>query len=132
MSRRSVAMVFCGFCLLSRAAAAQSGTPSGPPSAPMTIPLPDPLFWDPVSSTGDYAVVEQKMGLFLLRPATGRVIARLVTRGPEASQPLGANLSGERAPGADVLPSPAGWPFKTSDAIPATPIIDDVRSGRIA
>jgi hypothetical protein len=126
MSKRFAVMVICGVCLLTRAAAAQIPAPLGPPSAPMTIPLPEPLFWDPINSTGDYAVVEQKAGLYLLRPGTGRVIAKLVTRSLDASQPLGANRSEQRPPGPEVLPSPPGWPFQTSDAIPATPLVDDL------
>jgi hypothetical protein len=126
MSRRFVAVVVGGLCLLARAAEAQIHLPLGPPSAPMTIPLPEPLFWDPISSTGDYAVVEQKAGLFLLRPATGRVIARLVSQGAEASQPLGENRSDRKETGITLLPSLAGWPFQTGDAIPATPIVGDL------
>jgi hypothetical protein len=100
--------------------------PAGPPSASMTIPLPDPLFWDPVGSIGNYAVVEQQAGIFLLRPSTGRVIARLHPLQSSGAQPLGAEQAHGTGPDAATLSSPAGWPFHPGDEIPGTPLLADL------
>ena len=110
--------------ILSGIATAQ--IPTGPPSAPMTIPLPDPLFWDPVGSTGNYAVVEQQQGIFLLRPSTGRIIARLEPLQAAGAQPLGAGQAIGREPGAAGISVPDGWPFHPGDEIPGTPAFADI------
>ncbi len=104
------------------------GLPTGPPVAPMTIPLPDPLFWDPVSATGDYAVVDQQRGLFLIRPKTGRIIARL--HPPSEKEAMALGEAGKRDPypvsGTTELSSPDGWPFRPGDEVPCTPAVGDL------
>ena len=99
---------------------------SGPPSAPMTIPLPDPVFWDPVNAKGDYAVVEQEGGLFLLHPTTGRIVARLQSPRSAGAQPLGLNPTRSETPSSRPLTSPAGWPFRPGGEVSTTPVVDDL------
>lgn len=110
-------------------AASQATIPTGPPSTPMTIPLPDPLFWDPVTASGDYAVVEQQEGLFLIRPATGRIIARLHPPDEREAMPLGTNpgaRSKEQPQSGGGFTMPDGWPFRPGDEVPSTPVIGDL------
>jgi len=92
----------------------------------MTIPLPEPLFWDPVGSTGDYAIVDQESWLFLLRPRTGRVIARLRPLRMGEAGPLDQGLGEARPPARPLLSSPPGWPFRPGDEIPGTPAVGDL------
>jgi hypothetical protein len=112
--------------LLAAPAISIAQVPTGPPSASMTIPLPDPLFWDPVGSTGDYAVVEQQQGIFLLRPSTGRVIARLQPLQAGGAQQLGAERTRGPEQTGNTISIPKGWPFHPGDEIPGTPIIADL------
>lgn len=107
---------------------AQPATAVGPPSAPMTIPLPDPLFWDPVSATGDYAIVEQPTGLYLLRPTTGRIIARMRSPRVNPSYPLGAEAIRVGPPDPEGIGPLAGWPFRPGGAIAVTPLVDDIEN----
>ncbi len=104
----------------------QSQTPIGPPSAPMTIPLPDPLFWDPVSSSGDYTIVEQSTGLYLLRPTTGRVIARMRSPRANPAVALEAEAIHVGPPDPEGLSPLPGWPFRPGGPVPATPVVEDI------
>lgn len=128
--RRRGVIPLCGtgtavlLLILSELTAAQ--IPTGPPSAPMTIPLPDPLFWDPVGTTGNYAVVEQQPGIFLLRPSTGRIIARLQPLQASGAQALGAGTAQGHEPSGTDMSIPDGWPFHPGDEIPGTPAFADV------
>ncbi len=97
----------------------------------MTIPLPDPLFWDPVSSRGDYAVVEQSAGIFLLQPASGRIIARLHPLHGAGAQPLGPDPLPQKDAEGEPFVSPPGWPFRPGDEIPSTPVVGDLEDDGI-
>jgi hypothetical protein len=128
--RLILSVIATAFAALSpRGAYSQSGLPAGPPSSPMTIPLPDPLFWDPVSATGDYAVVEQQEGLYLIRPTTGRVIARMPPPTSGGGTVLGTSPISDRrrtdSNGRD-LKIPDGWPFRPGGEVPWTPVIADL------
>jgi hypothetical protein len=107
-------------CSFPPTAAAQSGSVS------MTIPLPQPLFWDPTQAGGDYAVVEQPTGLYLLRSATGRVVARLHAPPPEGAQRLEARPAYGPLEYTETLESPAGWPFRPGDEVATVPIVEDL------
>jgi len=136
MSKPAVFLAIAMLALIHSIAASQTSLPAGPPSSPMTIPLPDPLFWDPVTASGDYAVVDQQHGLYLLRPATGRIIARLHPPDDAGATSLGMNpprgRDGDRAAGGQAVSSPDGWPFRPGDEVPCTPVIGDVDGDRIA
>ena len=66
--RRIVASFPLVLCLASCVHPARAQSLSDSAAIAMTIPLPEPLVWDLVRATGDYAIVEQEAGLFLLRP----------------------------------------------------------------
>lgn len=95
-----------------------------PPIA-MTIPLPEPLFWDPVEATGEYTIVEQTAGIFIMRPVTGRVIAHLRPSLSGSAKPL--EQGGSDTPTAvTTLASPDGWPFLPGDDVTTTPVVTDL------
>lgn len=123
--RRTAAVLFASWVLASTGGASEDREIQGPPALPMTIPLPDPVFWDPTNAKGDYAIAEQESGIFLFRPQTGRVIARLdPTQGPGA-QALGANPFHRPEPSnASILPA-EGWPFRPGDEMPGAPVVVD-------
>lgn len=104
--------------------ASPGGAQSG--SVSMTIPLPQPLFWDPTQVGGDYAVVEQPTGLYLLRSATGRVVARLHAPPITGGQRLEAQPTYGPLEYTETLESPAGWPFRPGDEVPTAPLVEDL------
>ena len=124
-SRVLMILLLAVLCLATISSRLNAQPTSDSAAIAMTIPLPEPLFWDPVRATGDYAIVDQDAGLFLLRPATGRVIAHLSPFWTGGAQPLATGnqtIPAERR----TLSSPAGWPFRPGDEITTTPVVSDL------
>ena len=92
----------------------------------MTIPLPEPIFWDPATATGDYAVVEQKAGLFLLRPRQGGSspgCSRMAQDWPSVSVRIDPR---RRCRAQRSFLRPRDGRFGPASLIPATPTIEDL------